>query len=186
MEVLTESRLLKGWKKFRFPYPPEVNGGSYIWFILAGNPAPSMFPYPLGVTGGSYWNHIGKHLYNVAFPYPFEVTGGSYMSQHAAGRPRRMFPPPREVNGDCYIEDWHRFDKRKHGFRTLSRWLGFLTLLRQLLFLTSIMSFRTLSRWMGGLLTLGLTDGRHELVSVPSRGDREFLLISAMSTLLIA
>ena len=30
MEVLTESRLLKGWKKFRFPSPREANGGSYL------------------------------------------------------------------------------------------------------------------------------------------------------------
>ena len=29
---------------------------------------------------GAYWNHIGKHLYNVAFPSPFEVTGGSFIA----------------------------------------------------------------------------------------------------------
>jgi len=38
-----------------------------------------------------------------------------------------MFPSPIEETGGYYIEDWHRIDKRKHGFRPLSRRLGGLT-----------------------------------------------------------
>ena len=53
MEVLTESRLLKGWKKFRFPSPLEVTEAFYlsVWYT-------SVFKQSVAVPSRGDWGFL--------------------------------------------------------------------------------------------------------------------------------
>ena len=111
-----------------FPFPPEVTGASYVLWILSYG-FTSMFPSPLEVNGGSYTQWKKKQWQLCQFPYPSEVNGGLTKANR------------------IYV-------KNVESFRTLSRWLRFLTVTFGWLLIVFRQSFRTLPRSLG-VLTKG-------------------------------
>ena len=65
-----------------FPYPPEVNGGSYPSGTMSVIHTKWLFPYPLEVTGVSYVKNGYVEQDAAKFPSPREVTGGSYLARN--------------------------------------------------------------------------------------------------------
>lgn len=95
-----------------FPYPPEVNGGSYFYWALgrySWNPVSvpyqrewgcltrytsklqfnrKTFPPPPEVNASSNkYSSLANILATTEFPFPLEVTGGSYREEQTGSRP---------------------------------------------------------------------------------------------------
>ena len=108
-----------------FPYPPEVNGGSYRipfierlkeisvsvpsrgeWGVLlkkrrAMKTTKSKFPSSLeGEWGVLPSRKTTRRVLEEMFPYPREVIGGSYADLHNPKALEGQFPPPLGVNRD--------------------------------------------------------------------------------------
>ena len=62
------------------------------------------FPYPREVNGGSYGTEDERNCYTWSFPYPLEETGVSYgLDKQMELCKVEMFPYPPEVTGVSYL-----------------------------------------------------------------------------------